>query len=281
MLDVHYTAQEGCLQSPLAWSGSRGCELRSVLLNSQWEELRFTVSTLRYSVIPSGHGECPCCRETRTSGSVSVQETWPIASGLHVSVASSASSWSRDNLSLLGVWFVVGTALRILLIILNSTILPWAVSCSTHFQMRKPETQRLSQYYLLKNMKGFDFKHNINLSLYRKQSTMCACGRYVCVGVCSVCTCAHAYMEARGHWVATSITIQFIPLRQSLFTEFETMLAASSPSDAPVSASFSAEVTVMYDATSGFHGHHGIWTQVLKLVEQVFLSTEPSPQPPE
>lgn len=78
MLDAHYPAQEGCLQLPSAWSGPSGSELRSMLLNSQWEELRFTVSTLRYLVIPSGHGECPCSRKTSTSGSISVQETWPI-----------------------------------------------------------------------------------------------------------------------------------------------------------------------------------------------------------
>lgn len=92
MLGAYYPAQEGCLQLPSAWSRPSGYELRFMLLNSQWEELRFTVSTLRYSVIPSGHGECPCSWKTSTSGSILVQETWPMGRGLSVSVASSASS---------------------------------------------------------------------------------------------------------------------------------------------------------------------------------------------
>lgn len=102
----------------------------------------------------------------------------------------------------------------------------------------------------LKNMKGFDFKHNINLSLYRMQSTMCACGRRVC----SVCTCTHAYMEARGHWVATSITIQFIPLRQSLSLNSKLCWQPASPSDAPVSAFCSAGVMDRHLCTAFYMG---------------------------
>lgn len=61
-------------------------------------------------------------------------------------------------------------------------------------------------------MDEFDFKHNRNLSHYRIQHTMCECGTHVCVYMCvclwcSVCMCVHAYVEAREHWVVTSIPL--------------------------------------------------------------------------